>query len=467
MTPNPAGATTDLAGEAPLPGPARLAATVSVLSAMALVVLDAGMVNVALPTMATALETSPAGAVLIVTSYQAALLMALMPAAAFGERLGNALVFRAGVAVFLAGAILSALAPSLPWLLAARLVQGIGGAAVMALGVSLLRSAVGTARLGEAVGWNALAVALASAAAPTLGSLLIEGFDRRWMFLAAAPTAMAALLASCFLPATPRGPTPVDLGSVALNALAFGLVVIAVEALPRSAVAAVLLFMAAAAAMRLLVRREAGKAAPLVPLDLLADKGFRLSVVASVLCFTGQAAGMVAIPFYLQQGLGLTTLEVGLYLLPWPIGVAAAAAWVGRLSDRALMERFCAAGSWILATGLFAIALWPFSREEAWPLFGFTALCGVGFGLFQVPNNRNLFQAAGSGRSGAAGGAQGAARLTGQMSGALLMTLLFNLAPPALVPRTGLAIGAAFAIASVLATLARTSRQERESHHAV
>ncbi|MFZ3008160.1 MAG: MFS transporter, partial [Phenylobacterium sp.] len=109
-------------------------AIAAVLGAMTLVVLDAGIANVALPSLARALRATPAEAVSIVTAYQTALVMALLPCAALGERFGNRRVFLGGVALFTAASVLCALSPTLPWLLAARFVQGLGAAAVMALG---------------------------------------------------------------------------------------------------------------------------------------------------------------------------------------------------------------------------------------------------------------------------------------------------------------------------------------------
>lgn len=100
---------------------------------MALVVLDAAIANVALPTVARSLQVTPASSILIVTAYQMALVMALLPCAALGESLGYRLVFRAGVALFTGASLACALAPSLPWLLAARFVQGLGGAALLPL----------------------------------------------------------------------------------------------------------------------------------------------------------------------------------------------------------------------------------------------------------------------------------------------------------------------------------------------
>lgn len=440
-------------GGAP-PRPQRALAITAVLAAMSLVVLDAGMANVALPTLARSLVTSPGRAVLVITAYQTALVMALLPCAALGDRIGNRRVFRAGVAVFVLGSVLCALSPSLPWLVAARFVQGLGGAAVMALGVALLRFTVTPDRLGAAIGWNAMTVALSSAAAPTLGALIIARLDWPWLFLVNLPIGGLVLFAARALPPIARRATSLDFVSMALNGATFALLVIGAEALARSPARAVLWLGSAFVCLALLVRREAPKSAPLVPLDLLRNRSFRLSVIASVLCFTGQAAGMVALPFYLQHGLNQPALMVGLYMSPWPLSVALTASVAGRLSDRVPTAWLCALGGGCLAAGLTAMALWPLQGDPR-PLMAFSAICGLGFGLFQTPNNRNLFLAAPPERSGAAGGMQGTARLTGQTGGAVLMTLLFTLAPLPLAPRLGLGLGAALALASALPSLLR------------
>jgi MFS transporter, DHA2 family, multidrug resistance protein len=114
-------------------------AIVAVLTSMALVVLDAAMVNVATPTIADALGVDPAKALRIVSVYQTALVMALLPCAALGESLGYRRVFASGLALFIIASALSASAPTLDWLVAARFLQGLGGAAIMALGIALLR----------------------------------------------------------------------------------------------------------------------------------------------------------------------------------------------------------------------------------------------------------------------------------------------------------------------------------------
>ena len=445
-----------------LPQPQRGFAILSILSAMSLVVLDAGMANVALPSLARVLEVSPANAVLVVTAYQAVLVMALLPSAAVGERFGNRRVFVVGVGIFLLGSLLCAISPTLPFLVVARFVQGLGGAAVMALGVALLRFVVAPGQLGAAVGWNALTVALSSAAAPTLGAFVIAHLNWPWLFLVNLPIGALALVGGLYLPVVSHHRKRIDLVSVALNGAAFALLVVGAEMLPTLPQFSVLGLVTAAAVLVILICREVPKASPLIPIDLLSSPSFSLSVAASVCCFIGQSAAMVALPFHLHHTLAQTPLMVGLCLSPWPLCVAVMAPIAGRLSNHFPTAWLCAVGGVVLAMGLASAALWR-PGGSALPYMLFAALCGVGFGLFQVPNNRNLFLSAPPHRSGAAGGMQGTARLSGQTAGAVLMTLLFTALPLSNAPRVGLGVAALFVLTSGFISFLRAPAADRRT----
>ena len=436
----------------------RMTAIGAVLAAMMLVVLDAAIANVALPSIAQSLDVTPAMSVLIVTAYQMALVMALLPCAALGESLGYRRVFTAGVALFTVASVLCSISPSLPWLVAARFLQGLGGAAVMALGVALLRHVVHHGQLGAAIGWNAMVIALSSAAGPTIGALILSGTSWPWLFAVNLPVGLVVLLATRALPRHSGTARRLDFVSVALNAGSVAALVIGAELLLTKPALAAVLLVASAIGVGVLVRREMPKEVPLIPLDLLRAGSFRISIIASACCFAGQTAALVALPFYLQHALGQNTVMTGLYLTSWPLTVALAAPIAGRLANHVSTAWLCAAGGTCLTIGLAAAALWPL-HDEPLPLVAFTMLCGLGFGLFNVPNNRNMFLAAPSERSGAAGGMQGTARLVGQTAGAVIMTLLFTLTSDDVAPRIGLGIGSVLTLVAALVSVLRVNPQ--------
>lgn len=374
-----------------------------VLAAMVLVVLSAGTVNVALPVLATALHTSAASAVRVVSAYQLGLVLALLPCAALGERLGLRAVWAWGLALFTLANGACALAPTVEWLVAARFVQGVGGAAVMALGVAIVRFSVPPSKLAPAIGWNAVAVALSSAAAPSVGALVLA--HGRWPWIFAVHLPLAALV----LAATPTLPR--------------------IAPAPRS------------------------KRSALVPVDLFRERSFVRAVLSSIACFSGQSAALIALPFYLREAFGCDTARAAWAMTPWPLAVALAAPIVGRAANRFAASALCAAGAALLSLSLAMLSVVRSSFSLAAAL---VALCGVGFAFFQVPNNRTMLLSAPKERSAAAGAMQATARLTGQSLGALAMTTLFTSLAVERAARWGLALGALFALFS--ATVSVTVR---------
>lgn len=431
----------------------------TVLAAMVLVVLSAAMVNAALPSLARSFAATAAASVRVSSAYQLGLVIALLPCAALGDRFGLRAVFTAGVALFAASSAACAVAPSLAWLVAARFVQGLGGAAVMALGVALMRGAVAPARLGDVIAYNALAVALSSAAAPSLGALALT--LSRWpaLFASSAALAVAVLVLASRLPADHAKRASLDLVSVAFDALVFAGLFAGFELAGSRPWLAVIAFAASAASAWRWLRRERSKAAPMLPLDLLERRAFRWTVFGSVACFAGQSAALVALPFYLGPSVGGDPVRAAMLLTPWPICVAITAPIAARASERWSTASLCALGAGLLsiATAGLAITPWPVSalEAEAW-----VALCGVGFGLFQVPNNRALLMAAPVQRSAAAGAMQATARLTGQWIGATAVTLLFAAQRANDGARSGLVFAALSTMIAAIASVGRELRSE-------
>ncbi len=420
----------------------------AVLAGMMLVVMNTAMATVALPAMAVELRVSPADATWILTSYQAGLLIAMLPCAALGEKFGYRGVFTWGLCLFAASTLACALAPTLGWLVAARLLQGIGGAAIMALGMALLRSIVSHQKLGAAIGWNASVVAFSSAAGPFIGTAIISVAQWSWLFSFTLPVVAVVLLATVCLPPSAKKDDPLDLFSMLLSVGVFAALIAALGVLASRPIAGALLLVFSVAQMWMLVKRERANSAPLVPIDLLKHYPLRVSVISSIFCFSGQAAGMVALSFFLQKSLGLSNWAVSGLMAAWPLSVAVMAPFSGALADRFSTAKLCLSGGMGLAAGLFMMSL--VDKDVTWLLIPCVVLCGLGFSVFNVANNRNMFMSAPMRRSGAMGGLQGTARLVGQTTGAVMISMLFNLEAIEQASRTGLTIGAALVLISAL-----------------
>jgi DHA2 family multidrug resistance protein-like MFS transporter len=419
----------------------------AVLSAMALVVLDTGSINIALPLIGSALHVGPAKAVLAVSAYQTALIIGLLPSAYIADRYGYRQIIKVGLVLFGIGSAVCGLADTMLMLVIGRAVQGLGGAAIMALGIALLRLALGQGMLGKAIAWNAMTVACCSAAAPIAGAAVIAFAPWPWLFYGKLPLVLIALLAVEALPEFKPGRNEIDTLSIVMHAAIAGLILGAAQcAITHPAFAALLIIIASLIAKTLL-RRQKLASAPLWPVDLVAFRPIKVSALASVLCFCGQSAGLLALPYYLLLGLGQGPIRSGLVLACWPLTVGVTSISANRIAERFGSALPCVAGCALLSISLLASALWPVSGNIA-PLVFSAALGGLGFGMFQVPNNRTLFLTVPSDRSAAAGGIQGSARLIGQAIGALIVGFLLAIAP------TGLAVRVAFGVASIFAGLA-------------
>jgi DHA2 family multidrug resistance protein-like MFS transporter len=210
---------------------------------------------------------------------------------------------------------------------------------------------------------------------------------------------------------------------------------------------------AAAICAWLLVRRERNRTKPLLPVDLLLKPAFLLAVLTSICSFTAQMLAFVSLPFMLQDALGRSTMETGALITPWPIAVLCIAPLAGSLSNRFKAGALGGIGLAILATGLVLLALLP-AHPASFDIGWRMAVCGIGFGLFQPPNNRSLLALAPLGRTGNASGMISVARVLGQTFGAVL-TAFILLIEPHHAGVFALITGASFAAVAACVSLTR------------
>ncbi len=410
-----------------VPLPALLAVQIGV----AVVTLDISMTSTALPTIAPGIGTSAAATIWIVNVYYLAVIAALLPLAALGEIHGHRRIFFAGLLVFALGSLACGLAGSLPVLAAARAVLGLGAAAVSATTPALIRALYPPDRLGRGLGFYALVVGIALTVGPTAASAILVVADWPWLFLLNVPAALLAFaLALRGLPPTERNIRPFDAASALLCAGLFGGLLFGIAGVAhRSGWLPVALAWAAAALCGYgLRRREAGRASPILAVDLFRIPMFSLSAATSVCAFTIQGLIFVVLPFLFQIGLGYSQVESGFLLTPWPATLAVMTLVAAPLADRVAPGLLGGFGLVVVAGGLVSLAMLPPAAgpvDIAWRL----VLCGVGFGFFQSPNMKAMMSSAPRERSGGAGGILAASRLLGQSIGAAAVAICLSLAP--------------------------------------
>ena len=416
--------------------------------ALAMAVLDSAIANVALPTIAHDLGASPASSIWVVNAYQVAIVMLLLPVASLGEILGYRRVYSVGLVLFTVASIVCSFADSLVSLAAARFVQGFGAAAIMGINGALVRFTYPTARLGRGIGLNALVVAISAAAGPSVAAVILGLGSWRWLFAINVPFGLASLVIGiAALPTPPRADRRFDWRSALLAALTFAALFAFAATLAHDAVSigSVLALVVAVAAGFPLLRIARHDQAPLIPLDLIRVPVLRLSYAASILAFAAQMITLVALPFYLQARWGYDRVDAGFAITALPLGIAVAAPVAGRLVERVPAGLLGGIGLMILAIGCGAIAAIP-PQTGAVALLAAIALGGIGFGLFQSPNNRTMMGAAPARRSGAAAGMLATSRLVGQTLGAVTTAAVFRAA--------GTISVVAFLIAATLALVA-------------
>ncbi|MBV8120477.1 MAG: MFS transporter [Alphaproteobacteria bacterium] len=427
--------------------------------ALTMAVLDGAIANIALPTITGELHSRPSSAIWVVNAYQLAVTISLLPLASAGELYGYRRIFIGGLAVFTLGSLACAYSPSLPWLIVARVVQGFGGAGIMAINNALLRFIYPRQRLGRGIGINALVAATSAAVAPTVAAGILSVAVWQWLFLINVPLGLVALgLANGALPNTPTAHHRFDWLSAVLSAAFFGLLVTGIDDLEAFSRLVVAVLSGAVITGGLFVLRQMLLPYPMLAVGLFRRPVFALSVLTSVCSFAAASLALVILPFYLQGVLGRSAVETGLLITPWPVAVGIIAPVAGRLADRWPAGILGGIGLALLTAGLVLLALLP-SNPAALDMVWRMALCGLGFGFFQSPNNRTLLASAPPERAGSASGILASARLVGQTVGTALAGLMLALAGAAAggIGRAtvwALLLGAAFSgIGSVVSSL--------------
>jgi MFS family permease len=373
--------------------------------------LGSSIANIGLPTLAQAFGASFAQVQWVVLAYLLAITALIVGAGRLGDLAGRRRLLLAGIALFTLASLLCGLAPTLGLLIAARALQGLGAAVMLALGMAFVAGTVAPGKTGSAMGLLGTMSAIGTAAGPTLGGALIAAFGWQALFLLNVPLGLVALLlARRYLPAdAPRGPGP---------------------------------------------QAAAGPG----PLGLVRDPALRAGLAMSALVSTVVMTTLVVGPFYLSGGLGLAITQAGLVMSCGPMVAAAAGLPAGGLVDRFGAPRMAVAGLLAVLAGCLLMTVG--ARFGAAGYVAPLVLLTAGYAQFQAANNTAVMTHAGAGHRGAVSGLLNLSRNLGLITGASVMGGIFSLAVGAAGPTSASApalangLRVSFAAAALLAGIA-------------
>lgn len=411
----------------PLASRARWALA-SLALAMLMPSLDTSIANAGLPQLALAFDASFQQVQWVVLAYLLTITILIASAGRLGDLLGRRRVLLGGIMLFCLGSLGCGLALGLHGLLAARAVQGVGAAAMLAQTLALVSDSLPKGRTGSAMGLLGTLSALGTTLGPALGGWLLASVGWRWMFLVNLPLGLAALvLAWRCLPEDRRSTASDGFDVPGTLLLALGLVAYALAlTLGHNLLAPLnlgLLLVAVVAAGALLwVERRAR--APLFQPALLRRRQLRASLLTSLLVSTVIMSTLVVGPFYLSRGLALPTVWVGLGLSLGPLVAAMVGVPAGRLVDRHGPRLSCRLGLFGMLLGLGLLVLLPVRLGLAGYLLPIALVTG-GYALFQAANNSLLLLDAPAAQRGLAAGLLSLSRNLGLISGAAAMGAVF------------------------------------------
>ena len=405
-------------------------ALASLSLSMLLASLGTSIANVGLPALAEAFSASFQAVQWVVLAYLLSITALIVSVGRLGDLMGRRRLLLIGIALFTAASLLCALAPGLWLLIAARALQGVGAAIMMALTMALVSGAVPKEKTGSAMGVLGTMSAIGTCLGPTLGGVLIAQVGWQGIFLLSVPLGVLAFgLAWRFLPVDRHEFTSTRPDFDALGTLVLVLTLLAYTlamTLGRDSFGPLntALLLVAVIGLILFVFVEQTAASPLVNLAMLGNPLLSAGFAMSALVTTVVMATLVVGPFYLSGALGLKAASVGLVMSAGPLVAALAGMPAGRLVDRLGAQRSGALGLIAMLTGACILPVMPMSVGIPGYLAPLVVLT-AGYALFQAANNTAVMLQIEAQQRGVVSGLLGLSRNLGLITGASVMGAVF------------------------------------------
>jgi EmrB/QacA subfamily drug resistance transporter len=396
--------------------------------ALFMVVLDNLVVSTALPVIRVDLGASLEQLEWTVNAYTLTFAVFLLTGAALGDRFGRKRLFMLGVAIFTGASALAALAPSAEWLIAARALQGIGGAIVTPLTLTILSAAVTRERRGMALGaWSGIA-GLAVAMGPLVGGAVVEGISWQWIFWLNVPIGLVLLPLATQLQESYGPDKALDLpglgfASAGLLGIVWALVNGNADGWTSPTIVGALV--GGVVLLAGFVVWELRAKEPMLPMRFFRDRAFAAANGASLFMYFGMFGSIFLLTQFFQTAQGYSPLESGLRVLPWTAMPMVVAPIAGALSDRIGGRPIMAVGLSLQALGLAWIAAVSSATLGYGSIVGPFILSGIGMGMFFAPVANVVLSAVKPSEEGKASGTNNAIREVGGVLGVAVLASVF------------------------------------------
>jgi len=394
-----------------------------------MVTLDNLVVTTAIPVIRRDLHAGLGGLEWSVNAYTLTFAVLLLTGAALGDRFGRTRLLAIGLGIFTAASAAAALAPSIGALDAARAVQGLGGAIVLPLTLTILSSSVAPERRGVAIGiWGGVS-GLAVAFGPVVGGAVVDGLSWHWVFWLNVPIGIVLIpfvLARLEETHGPNGRLDLRglaLASAGLLGIVWGLVRANTVGWGSPEIAGAIA--AGAVVTAAFVAWELRAAAPMLPMRFFRDRTFALANVSSLFMSFGMFGSIFFLAQFFQTVQHLTPLQSGLRILPWTAMPMVVAPLAGALSDRVGGHRLMGAGLALQAGGLAWIAAVTTPGMAYSEIVAPFAISGIGMAMFWAPVSNVVLSSVPRDAEGQASGANNAVRELGGVLGVAVLAAVF------------------------------------------
>ncbi|WP_412543676.1 MFS transporter [Longispora sp. K20-0274] len=395
-----------------------------------LILLDTSIVNTAAPDIMSSLDTGIDKILWVLNGYLLALASLLIVFGRLGDLFGPRKVFVAGLGLFAVASVLCGVSQTPDQLIAARVVQGIGAAALLPQALVLISAIFPAERRGAAFGVFTAVAGIAAVSGPTLGGLLVTELGWQWIFYVNVPLALGGIVAALrLIPDLRSGrphrfdPVGVALATGGLIGLVYGLVEGQRHHWGRVAgpVTIPLILGAAVVLLVLFVLWERRQAEPLLPLGLFRDRNFAIATVLTLVTSFALFGFLLVFVLETQTLLGMSPWRSGLTALPWTVALSAVAPVAGRLTDRIGGRLLLVVGLALYAAGVLGVALIP-TGTSTWVTFALPlVVVGLGMGTAIAPTTTEAMRSIAPERAGAASGVLNTARQVGAALGAAVI----------------------------------------------